>query len=112
MRSTTRRLTRRTLEPTVIFSLVSGDLGAILLRALSVRDRLAPERPPRGWCLLRLLPGGCNAVLSGSDSGARTPPCPRCRLRRRPTGIHRWRGRPIDSRDADGRRREAACEPE
>src|SRR5439155_681587 len=77
-------------------------------RFLSVRDRLAPERPPRGWRLLRPLPGGYDGIPSGPASRARTRPYPRCRLRRRSTSIRCLRGRPIGPRDADRgpRRRE------
>jgi hypothetical protein len=109
MRSAPRRLTRRMVEPTVVTSRL-GWTRRNFASSLSVRDRLAPERPPRGWRLLRLLPRGCDGIPSGSDSYARPPRCPCCRLRRRSTGIHCWRRRPIGSLDADGRRRQAACE--
>ena len=38
---------------------VSGDPGISAPASSSVRDRLAPEWPPRGWRLPRPLPGGC-----------------------------------------------------
>ena len=77
-----------------------------------VRDRLAPERPPRGWRLLRPLPGGYDGIPSGPASRARTGPYPCCRLPRRATGICCLRRRATGARRVDGRgRHEAAHEP-
>src|SRR5437016_12835593 len=95
-------LTMRMIEPRV--RLVSPRLTSPDSRVrLSVRDRVAPERPPRGWRLLRPLPGGYDGIPFAPTSRARTRPHPpRSRLRRRPTGIRCMRGRPIGPRDTDG----------